>query len=1193
MLASPIIEGTLPAFYYSDEKGCAELAIPFSMSRAVSESEVHGFKLKIKDIQNYEYLLTLNESEIQFNNGIVKFRIDKPTLDSKFLIGQFYKAQLAYTKLDSQGREVVGYYSTVGIIKYTTKPIVEILDLKRTTNNAHIYTYTGSYSQKGQDVSEKEYAYKFIVTDELGSVVEDTGFIIHNNSNDTNNYESSDIFKFSRDLQENEKYSITYIVKTNNNLEISSPSYRIMNKKAIVSTLTAQLKAKLNFENGYVQLWLEGDRDENNYEKLVTGSFVLARASEENNYTDWEDLFEFSLASQRPSLKSWKDFTIQQGINYKYSIQQRNKKGLQSARILSNIVYADFEYCFLYDGERQLKIKFNPKMSSFKKDILESKVDTLGSKYPFIFRNGQVEYKEFPIQGLISYLSDEENLFLTQTADLFHTRERQSKVNYKEIFNPLRDIASVTDPAKLKERREEYTYKNNYMYYYVYDSKTKTYQRWTSYAKNLPPRKAPNGELSKYFKIDFQDWDSVYRYYTEIVYSPSGVRVESPPTPPYSIFDASRENVNILDYDSRKWASTNLDSHNIFTEREFKIEVLNWLTNGKPKLFKSPTEGNYIVRLMNVALQPQDQLGRMLHNFTSTAYEIADMTYKSLVEYGIIGDRYDTKQYVRIVTIPLSTRDQNYVNLSPIEYVYDENAKMYFATGHLLKKSVEVQNAVLTDIEPGSKIYINDEPIIIGSTGTYEIPFEVSQVSLPEGMKSHGLLTIQYMSAINDSFNTIERVETEEILGKQIIGQCKNVLDTINNVTSQAVTFYDIRLNKRPIIDLYATTYQHFNEVIDPNEVTEKNVTNYYVQKPIYKSIVLTQEIYQPGVYYYKSGNDYYISWVDFNPNETYFVISDYYFDQATYYSSVAKYFKKEAGFEVFEKNGDLESVLSYQLLSKGEMPILIKNTLNANPLALYRFSLDYDPIVSTYLYEEQFFDTTDKKDSLNQMDRSLSNRLTTNPNLHNIRDFKWFVQNNMLFYFDKSEREFRKVEVFTPKTGERYFIQKPICYIYDPQNPDIFYVDKETYERFETLYSVSFKQQAPNIFRKYNKVTYVAFLNEQPLSLEDRDIMHTGPMDMIDSLSVPAGLYCELFYQNQFIYHDISQNASLVTQREMLDEMENQLSRDYMEKVCTTPEGEQTYVQTLVNIYNSYSTLKRNYIAELEIYLKQLEEEV
>jgi hypothetical protein len=48
----------------------------------------------------------------------------------------------------------------------------------------------------------------------------------------------------------------------------------------------------------------------------------------------------------------------------------------------------------------------------------------------------------------------------------------------------------------------------------------------------------------------------------------------------------------------------------------------------------------------------------------------------------------------------------------------------------------------------------------------YDIPFEVSSISLKEGTKSHGLLTIQYMSSIIDTFNQIERVETEEILGK-------------------------------------------------------------------------------------------------------------------------------------------------------------------------------------------------------------------------------------------------------------------------------------------------------------------------------------------------------------------------------------------------------------------------------------------
>ena len=67
---------------------------------------------------------------------------------------------------------------------------------------------------------------------------------------------------------------------------------------------------------------------------------------------------------------------------------------------------------FLFDGEKQLKIRFNPKVSSFKNYILETKVDTIGSKYPFFFRNGSVKYKEFPINGLISCLMDEEQLFM-------------------------------------------------------------------------------------------------------------------------------------------------------------------------------------------------------------------------------------------------------------------------------------------------------------------------------------------------------------------------------------------------------------------------------------------------------------------------------------------------------------------------------------------------------------------------------------------------------------------------------------------------------------------------------------------------------------------------------------------------------------------------------------------------------------
>jgi len=56
---------------------------------------------------------------------------------------------------------------------------------------------------------------------------------------------------------------------------------------------------------------------------------------------------------------------------------------------------------------------------------------------------------------------------------------------------------------------------------------------------------------------------------------------------------------------------------NILLEREFKNAILEWLNDGNPKLFKSPYEGNYIVRLMQNTLTPVNELGRMLHNFTS------------------------------------------------------------------------------------------------------------------------------------------------------------------------------------------------------------------------------------------------------------------------------------------------------------------------------------------------------------------------------------------------------------------------------------------------------------------------------------------------------------------------------------------------------------------------------------------------
>ena len=82
--------------------------------------------------------------------------------------------------------------------------------------------------------------------------------------------------------------------------------------------------------------------------------------------------------------------------------------------------------------------------------------------------------------------------------------------------------------------------------------------------------------------------------------------------------------------------TTNLTNYNIIAERKFREKVLNWLNDGKPKLFRSMTEGAFIVRLMNVSLSPNDTVGRMIWTFSATAYEIDENTYDNLKKHKLI-----------------------------------------------------------------------------------------------------------------------------------------------------------------------------------------------------------------------------------------------------------------------------------------------------------------------------------------------------------------------------------------------------------------------------------------------------------------------------------------------------------------------------------------------------------------------------
>jgi hypothetical protein len=252
-----------------------------------------------------------------------------------------------------------------------------------------------------------------------------------------------------KSLEENKIYTIIYTITTANGVIKSSSKYRITQQSTIAPEVEADLVATMNEENGYVSLQLIGKKDKDGIEKVGTGTFLICRASSEDNYGSWSEIDRFALFGEAPSSHNWKDFTVQHGFTYIYSLQQYNKEyQIYSNRMLSNEIVANFEHSFLYDGKRQLKIKYNPKVTSFKDTILEQKTNTLGGRYPFFFRNGNVRYKEFPISGLISYLSDEEELFLTNDDLLLedlnglsreHTLKEGIKSNDYDYFNNMLD----------------------------------------------------------------------------------------------------------------------------------------------------------------------------------------------------------------------------------------------------------------------------------------------------------------------------------------------------------------------------------------------------------------------------------------------------------------------------------------------------------------------------------------------------------------------------------------------------------------------------------------------------------------------------------------------------------------------------------------------------------------------------------
>ena len=139
----------------------------------------------------------------------------------------------------------------------------------------------------------------------------------------------------------------------------------------------------------------------------------------------------------------------------------------------------------------------------------------------------------------------------------------------------------------------------------------------------------------------------------------------------------------------------NINEHQDYIyEREFRNKVCEFLYQYNIKLFRSLTQGNILIKLMDVSLEPITTLGRRLYSFSATAIEIDDYTISNLNKYNSINK------------FNYTIREQDYEGIfTPAQSVFKKIFNF-----HDLKhqKLLKITNIRITPYKNHQVLYIKD-----------------------------------------------------------------------------------------------------------------------------------------------------------------------------------------------------------------------------------------------------------------------------------------------------------------------------------------------------------------------------------------------------------------------------------------------------------------------------------------------------
>jgi len=497
-------------------------------------------------------------------------------------------------------------WSSVCLLKRIAQPIVTLKNSILSLNpygtqinfaglriHKHFLTINGTVTFEQATNTAIEYldSMRFVLYDknDVTTILEDSGWI-KSQSNGLNG-ENDFSYTFKKLYEKKQQYILYIYYQTNNGFIDNYISFSTtVNSSAFadnfaltvlypyatidmaidnVLNTNIELDTIPNHESGeiLVRIW--------NTDSNFNGTVIVRRTSSLSNFEEWDNIMTFNNVNAVNTIY-WIDRSAIAGEWYRYAIIYSNEFSYVYEDIYGNqqtalkSVETDMIYnkepvtlflddSFLIGDYKQLKIKFDPTISSFKRKITESSIETLGSKYPFFNRNAVIDYKTFPFSGTIAtWMDDEENF-----------------AQKREIFT-----------AKALPLHMNFITENNFEAHY--------------------------------------DW---------------------------------------------------------ILEKKFRDKVTDFLMSNKPKLFKSLTEGNILVKVHDVSFTPNQTLSRMIWSFSGTLTEVGEATTKNLVKYNIQDDTANLTFNITTATYdPLFDNDEDLEVLPNGFYIMqDEDIKKYTA----------------------------------------------------------------------------------------------------------------------------------------------------------------------------------------------------------------------------------------------------------------------------------------------------------------------------------------------------------------------------------------------------------------------------------------------------------------------------------------------------------------------------------